>query len=152
VFKDISPLLADRNGFRLAVDEMESRSRGRMPDVIVGIESRGFIFGAALALRLGCGFVPVRKPGKLPAETVSADYELEYGTDRVEMHKDALGPGHRALVVDDLIATGGTLVAACQLVSHLGADIAGCLVLIELQALKGRDRLATHSFESVLQF
>ena len=142
LFKDITPLLADARMFRECVDALAAPWRGQKIDAICGIEARGFIFGAALALALDAGFVPLRKPGKLPAATLGADFELEYGQTRLEVHADALAPGARVLIVDDVLATGGTLVAARQLVERLGADIAGAAVVLELAFLHGRARWA----------
>jgi len=141
-FKDITTLLQDPAAFCASVDEMLARCRDREIDVVVGIESRGFIWGAILAHELGVGFVPVRKPGKLPAETVRAEYTLEYGTNALEMHRDAIAPGQKALVVDDLLATGGTARATCELVEQLGGQVVAVGFLIELCFLPGRDRLA----------
>lgn len=140
LFKDITPLLADAGTFRDCVDALASPWRTRRVDAVCGIEARGFIFGAALARALEAGFVPLRKPGKLPAATLAADFELEYGQARLEVHADALAPGARVLIVDDVLATGGTLAAARQLITQLGADIAGAAVLIELSFLHGRAR------------
>jgi adenine phosphoribosyltransferase len=139
-FKDITPLLADPAGFALCIEALAEPWRGQRIDAVCGIESRGFIFGAALAQVLGAGFVPLRKGGKLPARTVGVDYALEYGLDRLEAHVDAMQPGARALIVDDVLATGGTLEAARRLVEHLGAEIAGASVVIELGFLGGRGR------------
>ena len=138
LFKDITPLLADARAFRDCVDALASPWRTQRIDAICGIEARGFIFGAALARALETGFVPLRKPGKLPAATLAADFELEYGQARLEVHADALAPGARVLIIDDVLATGGTLAAARQLIAQLGADIAGAAVLIELSFLHGR--------------
>lgn len=140
-FKDFTPLLRDPRALALAVELMANPYRGLHVDVVVGAESRGFIFGTALAQALSAGFVPVRKPGKLPAKTVAMEYELEYGSDRVEIHVDAFSPGQRVLLVDDLLATGGTMEACCRLVQSLHAKIVGITVLIELRALEGRKRL-----------
>lgn len=140
VFKDITPLLADGDAFAAVISEMAA-CIGDNVDAIVGIESRGFIFGAALAQKLGLGLVTVRKPGKLPAEVLSIEYELEYGVDRLEIHRDALSQGHRVVVVDDLLATGGTAAATVQLVNNLGAEVAACLFVIELGFLEGRKAL-----------
>lgn len=140
LFKDITPLLADAKTFRDCVDALASPWRTQRVDAVCGIEARGFIFGAALARALEAGFVPLRKPGKLPAATLAADFELEYGQARLEVHADALAPGARVLIVDDVLATGGTLAAARQLITQLGADIAGAAVLIELSFLHGRAR------------
>lgn len=138
MFKDITPLLSDSSGLSLSVELMANPWRDERPDLVVGTESRGFIFGTAIAQSLSCGFVPIRKPGKLPAETISVKYELEYGSDEVQMHSDAIKPGQKVLMVDDLIATGGTMKAACELVTSVGAEILGVAVLIELVSLGGR--------------
>lgn len=140
MFKDVTPLLADARGFAACMEELASPWRHERIDMVCGIESRGFIFGAALALMLGTGFVPLRKSGKLPARTVSVDYQLEYGTDRLEAHADAFAAGARVLVVDDVLATGGTLEASRRLLAQLGADVAGAAVVIELAFLGGRER------------
>jgi len=140
VFKDITPVLADGAAFAAAVADMAAPWRAAPPDAVAGIESRGFILGAALALELRCGFVPVRKPGKLPAATLAQDYRLEYGSDRLEIHADALPSGARVLVVDDVLATGGTLHAATALLRRQGADVIGAGVLVELAFLGGRGR------------
>ncbi|MBL0921613.1 MAG: adenine phosphoribosyltransferase [Phycisphaerales bacterium] len=141
VFKDITPLLADPPGLALAVELMANPFRGRKVDVVIGAESRGFIFGIAVAQALSAGFVPVRKPGKLPRPTHAFEYALEYGTDRLEIHQDAVRPGQRVLIVDDLIATGGTLGACLGMVRRLGGELVGVSVLIELTALNGRAAL-----------
>lgn len=138
LFKDITPVLADADGFAAAVAAMVEPWRGAALDAVVGIESRGFIFAAALAQALGTGFVPVRKPGRLPADTLSQDYALEYGTDRLEVHVDALPTGARVLLVDDVLATGGTLLAARSLMRRQGAEVVGAAVLFEMLALGGR--------------
>jgi adenine phosphoribosyltransferase len=143
VFKDITPLLADGDAFRTMTDAFAERFRGAC-DVVLGIESRGFVVGAAVALALGTGIAVVRKPGKLPWETYSASYELEYGKDTLEIHRDALGRGQRVLVVDDLLATGGTASAAVQLVDRCGGSVVACAFIIELGFLGGRKRLAPH--------
>lgn len=140
-FKDFTPLLADPAGLALAVELMANPFRGRGVELVVGAESRGFIFGIAIAQALSAGFVPIRKPGKLPRKVIGVDYALEYGSDRLEMHADAVRPGQSVLIVDDLMATGGTMIAACQLATRLQARIMGCTVLIELEFLKGRDKL-----------
>lgn len=152
LFKDITPLLADPAGLALAVEFMANPYRKSDVDLVVGAESRGFIFGTAIAQALSCGFVPVRKPGKLPSERRSTTYDLEYGTDTLEIHADALGPVHRVLMVDDLLATGGTMRACCDLVRDLGAEIIGISVLIELEFLSGRKRLAPHEVSAVLRY
>jgi adenine phosphoribosyltransferase len=141
VFKDFTPMLRDPAALALAVELMANPYRGGHVDLVVGAESRGFIFGTALAQALSAGFVPVRKPGKLPSKTLSVAYELEYGSDKVEMHADAIQPGQRVLLVDDLLATGGTMEACGRLVQTLKATIVGITVLIELTALHGRQRL-----------
>lgn len=140
VFKDITPLLADARGFAEAIAAMADPWRGAGLDVVVGVEARGFIVGAALARELGVGFVPIRKPGKLPARVVAQDYALEYGHDRIEIHADAVAPGTRVLLVDDVLATGGTLLAARALLDRIGAATVGAGVLVEIAALGGRDR------------
>jgi len=141
VFKDLTPLLADPAALALAVELMANPYRGRKIDLVVGAESRGFIFGTAIAQSLSAGFVPIRKPGKLPRRVHSVEYMLEYGTDRLEIHEEDVFGGQRVLLVDDLLATGGTMNAACELVTRCGAEIAGITVLIELLFLKGRARL-----------
>jgi adenine phosphoribosyltransferase len=152
VFKDICPLLANPEGFTMALDLLAEAYAGRRVDAIVGIESRGFIFGAALAARMSAAFVPVRKPGKLPAATDRVEYELEYGSDAVEMHRDALQAGERVVIVDDLIATGGTAEAAGQLVTRQGAEVLGYGFVIELSFLNGRKRLEPHRVVSLLRY
>lgn len=141
VFKDITPLLADPGAFAHAVDRMVEPYANADIDLVAGIESRGFIFGTAIAGRLDTGFIPIRKPGKLPRTTYSREYQLEYGTDTLEIHADALAGHHRVLVVDDVLATGGTLAAALELIEHAGAHAVGASVLIELEFLAGRRRL-----------
>ncbi len=150
-FKDITTLLKDAKGFRMALDAMQAEVEGPV-DLVVGIESRGFIFGCPLADRLGAGFVPVRKPEKLPAETMQREYELEYGTDRVEIHRDAIMPGQRILLVDDLLATGGTMAAAAHLVEALGGTIVKILFLIELTFLNGREKLEGYPIKSIITY
>jgi len=144
MFRDITTLLKDPVGFRATIHELANRYAGVKIDRVAGIEARGFIVGAALAYHLGAGFVPIRKKGKLPAETVGQDYELEYGTDRIEMHVDAVSQGERVLLVDDLIATGGTAVAACKLIESMGGTIVECCFVIDLPDLGGRARLEKH--------
>lgn len=152
-FKDFTPLLADPRGLALAVELMANPFRGTRVDLVVGAESRGFIFGTAVAQALSAGFIPVRKPGKLPRSVNGVDYALEYGQDRLEIHSDALSPGQRVLLVDDLLATGGTLNACCRLVRAGGAQIAGITVLIELTDLRGREKFSEYgSVHSVLQY
>jgi adenine phosphoribosyltransferase len=152
VFKDITPVLADPRAFNLCLDLFAERYDAVQVDAIVGIESRGFIFGAALASRMRKAFVPVRKPGKLPAATNKVSYDLEYGSDAVEMHSDALTPGQQVLVVDDLIATGGTAWAACELVRKLGAEVIGAAFVIELTFLPGRKRIEPVETFSLLTY
>ena len=152
MFRDITTLLKDGAAFRRSVDLLEEHYRGAAIDKVVGVESRGFILGGALAARLDAGFVPVRKPGKLPAPAIRETYQLEYGTDTVEVHSDAIGRGERILMHDDLLATGGTMRAACRLVERLGGIIVGISFLIELPALKGRAYLAPREVFSLLCF
>jgi adenine phosphoribosyltransferase len=152
VFKDITPLLLDAVALDQAVSELAALARPLSVDLVVAAEARGFILGAALARELGVGFVPARKPGKLPSETVSAEYVLEYWIDALEMHADALAGGIRVLVHDDLLATGGTAAAVCKLVGELGAVVAGCAFLVELGFLRGRARLAPHEVLAVIEY
>lgn len=153
VFKDITPLLADAQGFASAIQALAEPWRDAEVETVCAIEARGFILGAALALELGSGFVPLRKATKLPAATVGIDYQLEYGMDRLEAHVDAVVPGARALIVDDVLATGGTLAAAQRLVEHMGAAITGASVLVELKSLGGRARWTDAApLMSVLRF
>jgi len=152
LFYDITPLLCDPQGFRDTIDAMAAPYMGEDIDQVVGIESRGFILGAAVAATLGCGFVPIRKPGKLPAATHKESYNLEYGTDTLEIHQDACGNNPRILVVDDVLATGGTARAAIDLVKKAGGKIIGVAFLIELDFLKGRDKLAREPVYSVLHY
>ncbi|MCL5103144.1 MAG: adenine phosphoribosyltransferase [Armatimonadetes bacterium] len=152
LFRDITPVLQDPKAFHEVIHAMSERVRGMDPDVIVGIESRGFVLGAPVALELGVGFVPVRKKGKLPADTVQAEYSLEYGTNVVEMHRDAIEPGMRVVIVDDLLATGGTAKAAIQLVEEVGGKVAGLSFLIELEFLKGRRPLAGYEIDTVIKY
>lgn len=152
LFKDITTLLKNPAAFRQALDEMTNIVRGQKIDIVVGMESRGFIFGAPLADRLGAGFVPARKLGKLPAPTVQAEYDLEYGTNTIELHKDAIQPGMRVLIVDDLLATGGTAEATARLVETVGGEIAGLVFLIELTFLKGRSRLTSYPVTALLEY
>jgi adenine phosphoribosyltransferase len=153
VFKDFTPMLADPRGLALAVELMANPHRGTGVEIVVGAESRGFIFGTAIAQALSAGFVPIRKPGKLPRRVYGVDYALEYGRDRLEIHADAIGEGKRVLLVDDLLATGGTLAAACDLVGRCGAKIVGISVLIEIAGLQGRKRVADFAeIHSVLRY
>lgn len=152
LFYDITTLLQDPIGFRQAIDSVAAPFTHSGIDVVVGIESRGFIFGSAIADRLHTGFAPVRKPGKLPSKTTRATYALEYGTDSLEIHEDAVKKGQRVLIVDDLLATGGTAKATSDLVERIGGQVHGLAFLIELVALKGRDRLVGHTLHSVLKY
>jgi adenine phosphoribosyltransferase len=152
VFKDITPLLLDHAAMRDAIDRLADWARPLEVDYVLAAEARGFILGAALADRLEAGFVPARKPGKLPYDTVSAEYILEYGVDVLEMHRDALADGHRVLVHDDLLATGGTAKALCDLVGQRGGEVVGCAFLVELAFLDGRSRLAPHDVHSLISY
>jgi len=152
LFYDVTTLLRDAEGFRIAIDSLANPYRDRGISLIVGIESRGFILGAAVADRLGAGFVPVRKVGKLPSTTVRVSYDLEYGSDSLEMHRDAVEPGQRVLIVDDLLATGGTARATVDLVKQLGGEVEGLAFLIELSDLNGRSRLQGEQIFAVLQY
>jgi adenine phosphoribosyltransferase len=152
LFYDITTLLKDKLGFARLIDALSEHYIGKEIDLILGMEARGFIFGPALAYRLNAGFVPVRKPGKLPAETEKVSYDLEYGSNSLEMHKDAVKKGQRVLIVDDLLATGGTAVATAQLASGLGAQIAGLAFVVELDFLRGREKLAKYDVFSLLHY
>ena len=150
MFRDITSVIQDPDGLKLAIDSMIEAVKDVDFDVVVGTESRGFIFGMPIAYALGKGFVPCRKKGKLPCETVTASYALEYGTAEIEIHKDAIKPGQKVLLVDDLIATGGTLEAAARLAEQLGAEVVRIVCLIELTDLKGREKLKGYDVESVI--
>jgi len=152
VFRDITTLLLEPEAFRKAVDTTYERCRAVGIDKVVGIESRGFIFGSILAYKLGCGFVPVRKPGKLPCETIRQEYVLEYGNGSVEVHVDGIVNGDRVLIVDDLIATGGTMKATCEMIERLGGKIALIAVLIELSFLKGQDLLKDYDYFTLMKY
>ncbi len=152
IFKDICPLLQDPRAFAQAVNDLSRRFKDSRVDVVVGIESRGFIFGAALAYKMGVAFVPVRKVGKLPSEVIQESYALEYGNSTVEMHRDAIAPGQRALLVDDLLATGGTMSAAVNLVKRLGGEVVGTAFLVELTFLDGRKALPGQEVVSLIQY
>ena len=152
LFRDITPLLADPSGLALAIELLSNPFRGKKIDLVVGAESRGFIFGTAVACCLSAGFVIVRKPGKLPHSRISQTYDLEYGTDTLEMHADAIVRGQRVLVVDDLLATGGTMKACCEMVQRLGGELAGIAVLIELSGLGGREKLLPTDIHSVIRY
>ncbi len=152
IFKDITPLLADPAGLALAVELLANPFRGRHVDVVAGAESRGFIFGIAVAQALSCGFIPIRKPRKLPAEKISLTYQLEYGHDTLEMHRDAIAAGQRVLIVDDLLATGGTMKACCELVESAGGHVLGIAVLIELLFIKAGTRFTDYDLHSVIRY
>jgi adenine phosphoribosyltransferase len=152
VFKDIMPLLADQDALHETVERLAEFAEPRKPDLILGAEARGFILGAALAYRLQCGFIPARKPGKLPWRTVSVKYALEYGFDALELHADAITPGKRVLVHDDLLATGGTAKAKVDLVEQLGGEVVGLAFVIELAFLRGRERLEGYDVCSLIQY
>jgi adenine phosphoribosyltransferase len=152
MFRDITTVLSDADGLRLAIDEMAKKLENVDFDVIAGAESRGFIFGMPLAYALGKPFVLIRKAGKLPCETVSAEYELEYGTAKIEMHKDSITPGQKVVLVDDLIATGGTIAAAAGLVEKLGGEVVRIVFLMELAGLKGREKLKKYDVRSVVSY
>ena len=152
LFYDITTLLKDKLGFATLIDALSENYIGKEIDLVLGMEARGFIFGPALSYRLNAGFVPVRKPGKLPAETVKISYELEYGSNALEIHKDAIVKGQRVLIVDDLLATGGTAAATAELVRALGGEIAGLAFVVELDFLKGREKLAKYDVFSLLHY
>lgn len=152
IFRDITTVIQSPEGLKLAIDGINEKLKGVDYDVVVGPESRGFIFGVPVAYANGKGFVPVRKKGKLPCETISQDYELEYGTATIEMHKDAIVPGQKVVIVDDLIATGGTTEAIIKLVEELGGEVVKVLFLMELEGLKGRDKIAGYDVESVIKY
>jgi len=151
-FKDITTLLKDPEGMAQTLDKLYEVSKEKGINKVIGIESRGFIFGGALAVKLGAGFIPVRKPGKLPAPTVSETYLLEYGEDKIEVHKDAIQPGDKILLHDDLLATGGTMEAACKLVEKIGAEIVQISFLIELSFLNGREKLRKYDIFSLVNY
>ncbi len=152
LFRDITSVLQDPDGLKLAVDEMIQLAEGIEFDIVAGIESRGFLFGMPLAYRFGKSFVPIRKAGKLPCETVSVEYELEYGSAVIEMHTDAVKPGQKVILVDDLMATGGTFLAGAKLIEQLGGEVAKMVVLMELAGLNGRSRLAGYDVASVISY
>jgi len=152
VFKDITPMLGNSQAFRAVIDRLAEAFVGRSIDTVAAAEARGFIFGAPLALALGAGFVPIRKPGKLPYATLALEYKLEYGTDRLEMHNDALGPGRRVLLFDDVLATGGTMSACRDLVQQAGAEVIACAFVLELSFLKGRERLGPGEVFSLITY
>jgi adenine phosphoribosyltransferase len=151
-FYDITTLLLDPTGLEETIDALTEACRGLNIDTVIGVESRGFIFGAPLAYQLGVGFIPVRKPKKLPSDTVSVSYELEYGTDTLEMHKDAVGEGHNVLIVDDLLATGGTARAVVDLVEGVGGKVSALLFVVDLTFLNGRAKFAGHNVKSLISY
>ncbi|GAB6087976.1 adenine phosphoribosyltransferase [Alkaliphilus crotonatoxidans] len=151
-FKDITPLLSDHRTYRYVIDQLVEQLKDLKIDLVVGPEARGFLVGTPVAYQLGVGFVPVRKPGKLPAETVKYEYELEYGTDALEIHKDAVQPGQRVAILDDLLATGGTVLAAAKLIEALGGEVVSMNFLIELAFLKGRDNLKDYHIQSLVKY
>ena len=152
LFKDVMPLIADPEYFAESIRQLAEWARPREPDLILGAEARGFIFGGALAYELGAGFIAARKPGKLPWETVEATYELEYGSDSLQIHRDAVTPGARVIVLDDVLATGGTAKAKCELVEQLDGVVVGVTFVIELTFLNGRDRLADYDVHSLIRY
>lgn len=152
MFRDITPLLSDPDAFREAIRQLADRYRGTPVNAIAAAEARGFIFAAPLALELNTSFIPVRKPGKLPFDTHAFHYELEYGTDTLEIHTDAFSPGDKVLLVDDLLATGGTMNACAKLIEQSGAEVVGCAFVIELNFLEGRERLAPHDCFSLVAY
>lgn len=151
-FKDITTLLSDGEAFKYTIDKMVEQVKDKKIDIVVGPEARGFLLGAPIAYSLGVGFVPVRKPGKLPSDTLRYTYNLEYGTDSLEIHKDAIKPGQRVLVVDDLLATGGTISAVAKLVQQLGGEVVGISFVIELTGLNGREKLKSFDVNSIVQY
>lgn len=152
LFRDITTLLKEPNVFKEVIDQLVNHYKNMEIDKIASVEARGYIFGGALAYLLGCGFVPVRKPGKLPAKTTSLDYALEYGTNTIEMHTDAITQGEKVLVFDDLLATGGTVQATCKLVESLGGTVVGCAFLISLTELKGIEKLQKYDVFSLIEY
>lgn len=151
-FKDITPLLQDKDALKESINQMKKWSENLQADIVVGPEARGFIFGTALAYALNVGFVPVRKPGKLPSEVISKEYSLEYGKNVLEIHKDAIQPGQRVVIVDDLLATGGTLLTTAKLVEKLGGEVVGIFFLIELSELNGRETLKEYNVKSLITY
>ncbi len=152
IFRDVTPLLQDGKAFNYTIELMSDYAKKVNADLVVGPEARGFIFGCPVATRLNIGFVPIRKPGKLPRETISESYDLEYGSNTLSMHKDAIKKGQRVLIVDDLLATGGTIQAACKLIEQLGGVVAGICFVIELDDLKGRDLLNKYDVMSLMHY
>ena len=151
-FKDITTLLKDGEAFKAAIDKIVENLKDKEVDYVVGTEARGFLLGAPVAYALGAGFVPIRKPGKLPAEVVSFEYDLEYGTDKIEMHKDSIEEGKKVVIIDDLLATGGTVEAATKLIESLGGEIVSIQFLIELEFLNGKDKLKGYDVESIIKY
>ncbi len=152
IFRDVTPLLADKDAYQESIRLLCEFVKEKKVDVIVGPEARGFLFGCPVALALNCGFVPVRKPGKLPREVISQSYDLEYGSNEIQMHSDSIQPGQNVLIVDDLLATGGTVEAAISLIEKMGGNVVGAAFLIELEALKGRELLKEYDVYSVLKY
>ncbi len=152
IFRDVTSVLQDKDGLKLAIDQMQELLKDIEFDLIVGPESRGFIFGVPIAYNLNKAFIPIRKKGKLPCETISMDYDLEYGKATIEIHKDAIKPGQRVVIIDDLIATGGTIEAITKLVEMLGGVVVKIIFLMELKGLKGREKLSGHDVEAVIQY
>lgn len=152
LFKDITPLLGHPEAFRATIDRLAQAFSDQNIDAIAAAEARGFIFGAPLALALNVGFIPIRKPGKLPYATIATEYQLEYGHDKLEVHSDALKPGNRVLLLDDVLATGGTMRACCDLIAQTGAEVAACAFILELDFLKGRDRLVPYEVFSLMRY
>ncbi len=152
IFRDVTSIMQDADGFKLAVDSLQDKIKDMDCDVILGPESRGFIFGAPIAYNLHKPFIPVRKKGKLPCETISMQYELEYGVAEIEIHRDAIIPGQKVVIIDDLIATGGTIEAIIKLVEQLGGEVVGMCFLIELEGLEARKRLSEYKIESVIKY
>lgn len=152
LFRDVTPLMADGDAFKYACEKLTEFAKSKGAQVIAGPESRGFIFGCPIASQLGIGFVPVRKPNKLPRETIKCEYSLEYGTNILEMHKDAIKPGQKVVICDDLLATGGTVEATIKMIKELGGEVVGCCFLIELDALKGREKLKDYEVFSLMNY
>jgi len=152
IFKDITPLLASKDAFKSAIELMVRPYKNKGIDKVASMESRGFIFGAAVAMELGCGFIPIRKKGKLPYKTVSQTYQLEYGTDTLEIHEDAVSHGEKILIVDDVLATGGTAKAVCSLIEKIGGEVAGLCFLVELEFLKPREKLVGRDIFSLIKY
>ena len=152
LFRDVTPLIQDGPAFKEVTNKLAKIAKDLKVDVIVGPESRGFIFGCPVAVDLNIGFAPVRKPGKLPRETICEKYELEYGTNELYMHVDAVKKGQKVVIIDDLLATGGTIEATCKMIEKLGGEVVGCAFLIELEALKGRDTLKDYNVYSILKY